>query len=197
MLDEIRKKVRALGEDISSKCPIETFTYSNSNIFKLCANNVIEVVEVLVNGNPLPSGDSFTLDSSTNSVTVDTTFTTGDQILITYKCTKYTDSEIDEYIRGALVWLSIFSFCSDEDFELEGTEIFPTPSNKETDLISLIASILLKPDFSEYRTPILTVRFPKTMSKEDRIERLINRFKSGLGVVKILEWHDDHHSPLL
>lgn len=190
MLVIIRQKIRALVEDFILKCTPELFIYSNSNIFKLCANNVTEIIQVLVNGNPLPSGDDFTFNSATNEVTVNTALSTGDQVEITYNCTKWSDSELDEYIRAALVWLSIFSFCADEDFELEEDEIFPTPTNQEQDLIALVASILIKPDFSEYRLPNLTIKYPRTMTKEKRIEELISKFRRGLGTVAIIEWDD-------
>lgn len=187
MLAEIREKVRALVNDIGES-QIESFTYTTSNIFKLCGNNVTAVTQVLVGGNALASGESYTLNG--NEVTVDASLTAGDEVEITYTAYKYSDSELTEYVKASLVWISIFDDTSDEDFEIEDDEIYPTPTNKQEDLIALITSILIKPDYSKYQLPNLTVVYPRTMSKEERIELIITRFRRGIGALDVIEWDD-------
>jgi len=187
MLDDILEKIRALIGDIGTDCP-EVFTYDGNNpSFPLGACEVKCINSVLLNGTELGSGE-YSFDSSTNTVTVTASMNEGDQIQVNYCALKYTDTELTEYVRASLVWLSIYSFCSEGDFELETDTIYPTPTNKENDLIALISSILIKPDYSSYRLPTLTITYPRTMPKEDRIEKLITKFKRGLGNISVLNW---------
>ena len=189
ILETIRTKIRALVEDIST-CQTEVFKYEGSNIFPLCGENISSVTSVLKNGVELASGETYDLDSTNKTVTITATFADGDQVEIKYCSQKYSDSELDEFIRASLVWLSIYSYCSDEDFELEEDDIYPTPSNKEQDLIAFISSILIKPDYSRYSLPNLTVVYPRTMEKYIKIREIINRFRRGLGVNDVIEFEE-------
>ena len=185
MLNQIRTKIRALIEDLT-KSDFEVFTYTNSSIFTLSESNIVSIVEVSKNSSVLGSGD-YSYDSTTNKLTIIASLTQGDIITVNYTYTKYSDTELDGFITSALVWISVFSTCN-QDFELETNTIEPTPSNREIDLITLIVSILIKPDYSIYRLPNLTVRYPRTMPKEKRIELLVMKFNSGIGIADVLEW---------
>lgn len=185
MLSIIRQKIRALIEDFGIS-KTEPFDYTGSDIFNICGK-VSSITSVSVNGVELGSGE-YSFDSTTNELTITASLNSGDIILVKYNALKYTDAELDEYIRASLVWISYYSFCAEDDFELENDDIYPTPTNKEEDLIALISSILIKPDYSSYRLPTLTVNYPRTMAKEDRIEKLISLFKRGLGANDVLEW---------
>ncbi|MHA1787849.1 MAG: hypothetical protein ACTSXT_01350 [Candidatus Helarchaeota archaeon] len=185
MLNTLRTKIRALINDIS-KNDYETFEYSTSTTFKIAQEN-ITINSVLLNEVELGSGE-YSFSSDTNKITITADLDSGDnEIEVNYTYYKYSDTELTEYIRASLVWISIFSFCS-TDFEIEGNEIYPTPDNKMLDLISLVASILIKPNYNEYRLPNLVVKYPKTMPKEQRIEKLVRRFNSGIGSMDLLEW---------
>lgn len=185
MLAEIKDKIRALISDLSS-VQSEVFTYTNSPIFTLTCENASSVNTVLVNGNALSSGETYDFDVNTKKVTLTATLNSGDLIEINYNYTKYSDAELTEYIKASLVWISIFAECCD-DFEIESDEIYPTPSNKDEDLIALVASILIQPDYNSYKLPNLTVSYPRTMSKEVRIETLISRYNRGIGQMENIE----------
>ena len=188
-LQDIRVKIRALIEDIGMKCNSpEVFIYEGSNIFTICAGVVNSIIKVTKNDVVLGSGE-YSFDPATNELTITTSLETDDVLKVYYTCNQYSDSELDEYIRSALVWLSIYSYCSEEDFEIEEDDIYPTPTNKERDLIALISSILIKPNYSMYKLPTVTVAYPRSMSKEDRIEKIITHFKRGLGVNDLLEFN--------
>jgi len=182
-------KTRALVNDIV-KSDKETFTYTNSAIFTLAEENIESITQITKNGVALTTGE-YSFDSSTNEITItpDTgnELSNGDVIIVTYTYYKYSTTELDEWIKASLVWMSVFS-ASETDFEIESGDIYPTPDNRTLDLIVLIASILIKPNYSEYRLPNLTVRYPRTLSKEEKIERLINKFTQGLGICDVLEW---------
>jgi len=188
-IETLRGKTRALVNDIV-KSDKETFTYTNSAIFTLAEENIESITQITKNGVALTTGE-YSFDSSTNEITItpDTgnELSNGDVIIVTYTYYKYSTTELDEWIKASLVWMSVFS-ASETDFEIESGDIYPTPDNRTLDLIVLIASILIKPNYSEYRLPNLTVRYPRTLSKEEKIERLINKFTQGLGICDVLEW---------
>ena len=186
MLDVIRSKIRALIEDLA-KSDVEVFTYKTSSIFTISQLNIITIAKVLHNGSQLGSGQ-YSFDSTTNKLGVTASLTINDQIEVDYTYYKYSDTELTEFIRAALVWISIFAYC-ERDYEIESDDIiYPTPPNKDTDLIALIASILIKPDYNQYSLPNVTVRYNNKLTKEDRIQQLINRYKQGLGINDILEF---------
>lgn len=184
MLSDIQTKIRALVEDIG-KSDFEVFEYTNSAIFTIAQEN-ITITEVLKNGTDLGSGD-YSFDSTTNKITIIASLILDDKIEIDYTYYNYSDSELKEWVRAALVWISIFSYC-ETDYELED-DIYPTPDNKSTDLISLIASILIRPNYSEYNLPNLKVKYPKNIDKEEKIRKIIQSFRQGLGTNGILEYN--------
>lgn len=118
----------------------------------------------------------------------------GDQIEVNYTYNKYSTSELNEYIRASLVWLSIFN-AIDGDFEVDDLsgneiEINPTPDNRTNDMISIIASILIKPDYVSYSLPNVKVVYPRKMTKEEKIEKLISKFNLSKGISDTIEWNN-------
>lgn len=190
MLSDIKNKIRALVGDIQD-CNCEVFTYEGSNIFTLCADNVVSISSVSVNG--VASGISYTYDDTCNKLTINETLNEGDVIEVVFCGTKYSDTELTSYVEASLVYISIYDDCSDEDFEIDSEEIFPTPTNKQEDLIALIASILIKPDYTQYKMGDFQVRFPGEMTKEQRIVEFIHRFRRGIGEIDVLEFEGDRY----
>jgi len=190
MLNTIRRKVRALIEDFANiKKDFETFEYTTSKIFTLSEPNISSIEKVLRNGTELGSGE-YIYDSTTNKIKIIVSLTQGDIIEVDYIFSKYSDTELNEYIRASLPWISIKNNY-DKCFELEteSNGIYPTPSNRESDLIAIITSIIIKPNYSIYRLPNLTVRYPKNMSKEEKIQRIISKFASGIGISDTITWN--------
>ena len=181
----LRSKIRAVVADIITTEP-ETFTYTNSATFILAEEHIQNIVKVTKNGVELSTGE-YSFDSSTNKLTITASLSGISNIEVIYTYYKYSNTEIDEYVRASLVWLSIFD-VSENDYEVEDDDIYPEPDGRTMDLIALVASILAKPDWTEYRLPNLTVKYTGRISKEDRIEKLINRFTLGLGVTDVLEF---------
>lgn len=187
MLPQLRIKIRSLVRDYPAKLDFETFTYTTSKIFTISEANIVSITKVLKNGAELGSGQ-YSYDSTTNKVEITTSLTSGDIVEVDYTYYKYSDTELDGYIRSALIWISVNSMA-DQDFELKTDTIEPTPTNREKDLIALVSSILIKPDYTEYRLPNLTVRYSTRLTKEKRIELLIQKFNLGIGVTDVLEWN--------
>ena len=188
LISELRDKVRALIEDFLKTSSGESFTYTTGDqVFTLQEENVQNITSVTKNGVALGSGE-YSFDSSSNELTVSASLSTNDIVIVKYTYYKYSDTEIDGYIKSAIAWISISSHCK-TDYEIDSDgDIYPTPNNKEEDLIAIIASIIIKPNYNEYRLPNLTVRYPRTMDKETKIQRLIEKFYIGLGISDVLEF---------
>ena len=189
-MDNIREKIRALVEDFGES-GFELYEYENSNIFTLAESNISAITKVLRNGAELGTGE-YAYDSTTNKITINgTAFSVGDKVEIDFTYNKYSDSEITKYIIGAIAWISIFSYGEDDyEAEVEDDSIHPNPDNKTEDLIAIIASILINPNYSQYSLPNLKVIYPKTMDKETRIQKIVSRFQMGLGISEIVTFTD-------
>ncbi len=186
MLDNTREKIRALVEDFQTS-DFETFTYVNSSIFTLQEAHITEITIVLRNGNELGSGE-YDYDTTTNKIEILVSLSEGDIIEVDYIFYKYSDNELNEYIRASLVWLNVFDY-GEENYELGETDITPEPDSQTLDLIALVSSILIKPDYTTYRLPTMTVIYSGRIPKEQKIQKLVSRFKRGLGVNDVLEFY--------
>ena len=186
LITELRLKTRALAEDLNKK-QTETFAYtSGDKVFVLQEENANSINSITKNGVALGSG-TYSFDTDTNELTITATLASGDVLVVKYVYYKYSDSEIDEYIRGALAWISIYSTC-DTDFEFEDDDVYPTLNSREEDLVAIVSSILIKPNYSEYKLPNITVKYPRTMDKETKMQRIIEKFYIGLGINGVLEF---------
>ena len=193
MVATIREKIRALIED-ELKSGFETFLYTTANTFTVAQEN-ITVVTVLKNGIELSEAE-YSFDEVTNKITITpesaNALISGDIIEVDFTYYQYSNTELNNYIRAALVWISVYAY-DDKDYELDeesGQEdvIDPTPDNRTTDLIALIVSIIIKPDYTQYRLPNVTVVYNGKIPKEIRIEKLISKFQTGLGVNEIIQF---------
>ena len=193
MLSQIRSKIRSLIEDIS-KSDYQIFVYTNSNIFTMAEPNISSISDedIYINGNVLGSGESSSFSSSTKKLTISgVDFSSGDSIEVNYDYTRYSDSELNEYIRASLVWLSVYGY---KNFELESTLISPTPTREDESMIALVASELIKPDWISYKLPDVSINYPSNLPKEKRIKELVCQFgKNSLGVGGLINWIDSYY----
>jgi len=186
MLSALYTKIRALVKDFEKE-DSEAWEYTVTNIFEISEDNINSLEDVKLNGSSLGSGE-YSYDSSEKEITVSASLTSGDKIQAKYKYYKYSETELKEYIRSAIVWISVLGY-DEYDYELKDTYIYPSPDSETKDLIAVVASILIKPNYSEYRLPNLTVRYRgRELSKEDKIAKLVDRFKSSVGVNVIIEF---------
>ena len=109
MVTKIRQKIRALISDFSLTSS-ESFTYVTSAIFTVAESN-ISITAVTLNG---VATALYTYSSTTGKITVSASLTAGDVIEVSYTYNKYSNSELDEYIRASLVWISIFSSAASD-----------------------------------------------------------------------------------
>jgi hypothetical protein len=141
MLETIKQKIRALIEDLPQK-GFDTFTYTNYATFTLSEENILVITKVTLNGIELGTGE-YDYGSNTNKLTITKTgLTQGTIIIVDYTYNKYSETELTEFVRASLVWISLYSY-QETDYELDEDEISPTPDNKTTDLIALISSVFV------------------------------------------------------
>jgi len=173
-------EVRALIEDFLRKGK-ELFSYDSDNIFPLTENNIIEDSgEVYRNGIKMTSG--YSIDYNVNKVTITDSLDVGDNVEIRYNYyLHYSDTEIQEYINGALIYLSINNIGA-QAFEIISGEIYPTPKDRQRRLIAIISAILIKPNLSSYVTPDFSIRFTTNESKDVKIKKTIRDYKRRLGI---------------
>ena len=195
MIDNLIKKIRALIGDLDKK-GVEVFSYTISPIFTIAQSN-ITITQVLLNGVELGSAQ-YSFSTVTNKITLieesgTMELTSGDIIEVDYLYNKYSETEILDYILSALVYISVYSDESmDWELDVVNNYISPTPENREEDLICLVASILVKPEYSQYKTSTVTVNYAGRLSRDQKIEKLVCKFNRSLGVNDILK-HDNYN----
>ena len=189
MLDIIKRKIKALIEDFI-KSEFEVFEYTTSKVWTLSESNISSITKVLKTSNSTTvelGSVEYSYDSTTNKIEIIVSLVQGDVIEVDYTFTKYSDTELDEYIRASLVWISVNNgYDRDFELELDINAIVPTPTNRELDLISLIAAIIIKPNYTSYNLPNLKVSYPRNINKEEKIQRIISKFASGIGISDII-----------
>lgn len=192
LLTEMYKKIRALVEDYATN-DFEVFSYTNSNIFTLRQSNINSITRTLVNGTALQSGQSGTLDTSNNKFTIlGVDFDVNDIVEVDYNFSKYSDAVLKEYVRAALTWLSIYDYSTDTYKLRDDGVIVPDltdPQNKTSDLICIVASYLIKPNYIHFRMPNLAVNYPNKLTQEEKIREIITQYKMGVGIVEIIQWN--------
>lgn len=166
MLTRIRTKLRAMLGDEGVDTFQQIESYLRSSTFGL-TKAASSVNSVQINGTET---ESYSFNLSSNTVSISSSLTVGDLVLIDYPYYQYTDSELNRYIRLALSDLSTFGGTH---YEIEGSEIYPKMDNRMQTLVARIALIRINPDYAEYRTPNLTIKYPKSEDTDKKIEKLI------------------------
>jgi len=185
VLSDLTTKVRYLLED-NVENGVDVYSYTTSDVFSLQEAYVVSVTDVLNNGVSLGSG-LWEYSSSTNKVTItgSSGISSGDTIEINYTYyPNYSDSIIEKYVQASLIHISANNY---KDFIVESSEVHPEPTEREKNLISLIASILVNPDNRSYNLPEVRIGIPKDIPTKDKISKTIAIFKKdSTGVFSIL-----------
>ena len=173
----ITSLVRALIND-EEQTGTDVFVYTTSSIFTLTEKNVNSISGVSVNG--IESGVTYTESLSTGKFTVTSDLTSEDIVEVTYQYnSNFSDSELLAYIKSALVHISINNLTT---YMIDGTTVYPESDDRTTNLISLVASILINPQNVTYRMPDINVVVPKDLNTLDKIRKVFAIFKKdGVG----------------
>lgn len=177
-ISDITTSVRYLIEDFSkTQSPGDIFTYGSSAVFTLSEPNITEITNVFKNNTALNSS-YYSFSSTTNQLTISASLTVGDTIEVQYSYyPNYSDTEIESYIRAAGVHLSVNNYYT---FEIDSSDNFyPDITDRERNLISLVTSILIKPDNKTIRLPDMTINVPNSLPTRDLISKAIRIFKQN------------------
>jgi len=182
--NDLIAKLRNLLQD-NLKPRFYTRSFLGSRTFILEDANISEATLIVEKNGVEWDSDNYSYSSITGKLTVHET--TGEELIsgtdtlgFYYSCyEKYSDSELESYIKNALYYLSIFNY---ETFTLgTGEEISPTPEEVQENLIVIVAGILAKGTIKSYRTPEFTIVFGDNLSIEDKIQKLVDNFSPCYG----------------
>lgn len=164
--------------------------FYTSKVFLLEDSNIVEPVVIERNGKEWDS-ENYEYNPLTNKVTINEVtgedeLVSGENLVFSYNCyEKYSNSELESHIKNAFYYLSVFDY---ETFTLEtGDIISPEPTEKQENLIAIVAKILIVGDVKSYRTPEFTKIFANNLSVEDKIKQLINDFEKSFGNITYID----------
>lgn len=160
--------------------------YGGAKIFPLEFANIDATTLVVKKNGVVWADTNYSYDADTGEVTVTGTLTSGDVLTFSYDCyERYSDGELRGYIRNALYYLAVEKykvFTAKVD-----NVIFPTPTDAEYSLISIIASILMKGNIRQYRTPEFTIAFAENLSVEEKIKQTLRQFRKSYGYLSYID----------
>lgn len=172
----IRNRIRFLLGDVAITSS-DIFTYGSSDVFTLSEPNISSVDYIERNNTNLDSSGNWSYASTHQRVTLLSASTAGDTIEIFYTYfPNYSNTELDNYIQGALIHLSINNYYN-YTYDSTAVAIFPEPLQHEENLIAMITAILIRPDNKSYRLPDITVTVPDDLPVDQKINKLIGIFK--------------------
>ena len=176
MISKIQNKIRNLIED-NIQSTFQAETAESGRTFSISQENTNAVTSVTVNGSVLDVAD-YTYDSVNQIVTIALgEVEEDDSVIICFTYYKYANTELLGFIKATLDWLITFDYSPDFILSTDTTELYPIPNIREQSLIAIISSILIKTNYSEKRSEGVTIKYPKTKTKEKLIENLIIKFK--------------------
>jgi len=176
MISKLQTKVRNLIQD-NDQTTTESFIAGAGRTFTISQENATTVNQVTVAGTALGSGD-YTYNSTTQVVTIASgSVASTDAVTIYYTFNKYSNAELLAYIKSALDWMATFNYHPYFDVYNSDADIAPIPERNEQSLISMICYVLIQPDYTEYRLPQITVKYEARLPKEQKIEKIIAKFK--------------------
>lgn len=182
MVGKIRTRLRNLIQD-NSKSSSESFTWTSGTTLTLATENASTVTNVTING---ASTSAYTYNSTSQVLTFTTAPSSGDVVVVYFTYNKYSNSELLGYINSALYYLSVYQYNPYFEIASGDNEVFPIPNLKEISLIAVVASILIKPSWNSYRTATVTIYYPRTKSKDDKIREIISYAKRSSGIIGII-----------
>lgn len=179
LTSEIITKIRYLANEGATNGS-DIFIYEGQDVFKLGEDNTIDVSAVYQNDVELSESNNWAYNSASNRITFESGIglSTNDVLEVQYTFyPNFSDAEITSYIQNALIRLDVYGFG--RQFEIDGTEISPTPTTEEANIIALAATLLMKPSYSSIRLPELSlVSGGKSPSVEELIQQSVVAFKA-------------------
>ena len=184
ILENIQAKVRYDVDKLKSH--YKAYLYENSNEFDLPESNTQSITSITVGGSTI-SASKYSYNSTTNKVTIDADqLSSSSSVIIYYTYYDYSDDELNGYIIRALGQLSINKYTKNGEYLRVNdlttpTKILPRPNEGEENLIAFIVGIFIRPSYSRYSIPLLTIQYVKKMDTDEKIAMVIDKFNVNLG----------------
>ena len=190
MINSLITKLRTAIEDNAQELS-EIFEYTVSPTFTLGQFNPQEISNVEINGVNIDEVSNISYVLTGRKITF-TGLTIGDVVTIDYTYVNRNDTELEKYISLALDQINI---NADKNFIIESQSddnlVDPVPSVQEQGLICAVAAILINPLMSQYKTLDVTIAYPEKLSKDEKIEKIINKcYSSANGLFGLVEVND-------
>jgi len=178
--------VRDLINDNLVVCSPEVFEYVSSKTYTLSEANISwATLSVCLNGVEITN---YNVYQDTNKVKILTAMEETDTVEFYYSAYKrYSYSAIGGYIKSALYYISVYRFLYDyiiasgNVIVINDTSPEEYPSLRAKRMIALIASILIDGSITSYRTPDISISFVEKLSKDEKIERVIEKHRERYG----------------
>ena len=170
----------------------DAFEYVTDNSFRLSKDYISSATIKVYKGTTLLTVTTqYTYNSDTNKVTITATLVEGDDIIITYSYyEKYSDTEIQGYIKSNLIWFTrrrygktFYMNSSNEVVTLNGEN----PTLAEGNIIAAVTAIDIDPRNFRIRTPDFTIEPEETKSKSELINDVFDQFTRSFGTLDFLE----------
>ena len=187
----IKRIIRTLlGDSLNTKGR-NVYTYAGNTSFTLSEDYPdSSTIKVYVNGTLLTSGYSY--NSSTNIVTITSSLSTDDIIIITYSfyC-KYSETEIVNYIEASFAYFSQFGYRKifllnsgrDEVWSLNAE----FPNLREAYQIAIITAIVIDPKNVSIKTKEFSISAQEDKNQSDLISEAFMKFTNFLGSMSFEE----------
>lgn len=175
--------IRGLIQDQLRTDGRDSFVYVSDNTKRLSYDFVSSsTIVVTING---VATANFSYSSDTGYVTVNTSLSANDTVIITYSYySEYSDTEIDGYLESALAYFVQYQYkktfvvdTSNNILALNDTK----PDTNELYFIAIIASILINPQNVKISIPDLAIEAKRDKSDQEQIAEAFLQFQSYLG----------------
>lgn len=180
-------KIRGLIKDLKQTDGQDVFIYDSANNFKLSESYIdSSIIKVYKNGTELTTG--WTYSSVTNRVTITASLVKNDNIIIIYSYyDKYSDTEIQSYIKSNLAWFTkkrykkyFYMNNSNEVVTLDGIN----PTEEEGDIIAIITAIDIDPKNINITTRDFSLTSVENKSRTEQIDEVFAQFLRNFGTVE-------------
>jgi hypothetical protein len=179
----IKRIVRSLLKDTLQSDGRKSYTYCGIAIFTIPDDFPDSTTIAVYKNGSLVSSSNWSYNSTRNTVTITSSLTTNDNILITYSYyDKYSDAELVDYIEASLAIFANYGYprlftlnaSRDKVVTENGTE----PTLQEVYQLCVITSINIDPRNIDIRTKEFSLSAEEKKSKSDLFGEAFQQFSS-------------------
>lgn len=184
-----RAIVRNLIHDELKVCVPDCFTYVDRSTWTLTEPNIDSTTILVYKNSTLYPSSNYSYNATTGKITINNLIA-GNSVEVYYSAyKKYSDAELDGYIKSALVWISVLQY---KNFLIGSGNILIDDEDEllslaEYNMVALVAAILIEGRIKSYKTNELTINFTQNESIDSRIAKVVEAFRD---IEISSEYHD-------